>query len=1081
MKHTFFRSLLSSLLLLVLSIGNATPVFAAQLTGRSDVMTRQAPAIGSDHEIRFITPTGVDAPTDTITLQFASDFDLTGITAADIDLLHGPITGLEISETIAAAAAAGVWGAGVSGQTITLTAPTNAAIGEITATHIVTIRIGNNAGGANQIINPGPGAGGAPRTMWIAGTFGDTGIIEIPFAQPTNNDAIAITATVGAVIGGGGGGGGGCVGIACGDTQGPIISNIRVVNITSSTAMVLWDTDEPATTAFYYGLTTGYTGGFIGDGTLVTSHSVSLTNLTPETLYHFRINGTDGLGNTSVTLDNTFTTLALDTPVEALIISNVRSILITDSTAAITWNTNIAADSKVDYGISDAYGFVVVRGTLDTVHQLDLSGLTPNTTYHFRVTSETGLSSAATGDFVFQTLVDTNPPANPQNFVAVGDFLQNTLQWVNPNVGDFSHVRILARTDRYPNNPNDGVLVYQGNNQNATHNGLVAGQVYYYANFAYDLSGNRSSGALAQATPFGLTETPTSTPPLPTNPPVTDPGTNPGGENPTTGVVTSTPEVPTVTTTEPGTDITDPEKPEITKPPVQPPIQPPVRDIVITPVYTLGNGSVVLVPNTKNEINTVPGPAITVVVRSEEVPGNPETATILVGNDRYLLTKLPNGDWTASFVPDRSGQMPAQITFGYEDGSIAQATTTIITGVPGQVIERDIPFIGPARMVEGVRITVYQKVDGEWMQWSGAITGQEHPLKTKADGLWGFVVQNGEYRVLFEKEGYDTEEKIVTVTNNLLGYQVEISKPLPVDVNIIGIITTAVAIANIATVASLLNYLWYLLTQPFLIFGARKRKKWGVVYNSITKQGIDLVAVRLVHAKTGLTLQTRVTDEKGRYFFHVKPGQYKVVAVKAGYVFPSVIVKDVKEDDEYLDVYHSEEVAVEAEADLTMNIPMDPNNKEETPAKVLFKSFLRKMQGFVGALSLIITGIALILEPGWILLGLFLFQLATYLLFKKLIASRKPKNWGIVSDVDNKHPLERVVMRIYDKKYNKLLETQVTDGRGRYGFLATKNTYFITADKPGYDRFTSDDIDLTKAKELAVEKPVKLKKKNIQQ
>lgn len=67
--------------------------------------------------------------------------------------------------------------------------------------------------------------------------------------------------------------------------------------------------------------------------------------------------------------------------------------------------------------------------------------------------------------------------------------------------------------------------------------------------------------------------------------------------------------------------------------------------------------------------------------------------------------------------------------------------------------------------------------------------------------------------------------------------------------NIIGIITTAVAIANIATVASLLNYLWYLLTQPFLILAHVSEKKWGVVYNSITKQGIDLVAVRLVHAK----------------------------------------------------------------------------------------------------------------------------------------------------------------------------------------------------------------------------------------
>ena len=70
-----------------------------------------------------------------------------------------------------------------------------------------------------------------------------------------------------------------------------------------------------------------------------------------------------------------------------------------------------------------------------------------------------------------------------------------------------------------------------------------------------------------------------------------------------------------------------------------------------------------------------------------------------------------------------------------------------------------------------------------------------------------------------------------------------------------------------------------------------------------------------------------------------------------------------------------------------------------------------------------------------------------YALFRRMAVARKPKNWGIVYDEKSKKPLQNVVARIFDAKYNKLLETQVTDVRGRYAFLVGQNTYYVTFEK----------------------------------
>jgi hypothetical protein len=63
-----------------------------------------------------------------------------------------------------------------------------------------------------------------------------------------------------------------------------------------------------------YGLTTSYGLTSTLNTTLVTSHSVILSGLTPNTPYNFRVKSRDAAGNLAVSTNQTFTTAAIGTP-----------------------------------------------------------------------------------------------------------------------------------------------------------------------------------------------------------------------------------------------------------------------------------------------------------------------------------------------------------------------------------------------------------------------------------------------------------------------------------------------------------------------------------------------------------------------------------------------------------------------------------------------------------------------------------------------------------------------------------------------------------------------------------------------
>src|SRR5262249_21270210 len=152
----------------------------------------------------------------------------------------------------------------------------------------------------------------------------------------------------------------------------------------SSGATINWTTNEPADSRVEYGTTTAYGSATTLDTNLVTAHSQALTGLSPNTLYHYRMYSKHRAGKAAGSTDFTFTT-APPPDTTPPVITAVSSTGVTSTGATINWTTNEPADTRVEYGITTAYGsFTTLNPTLVTAHTQALTGLSPNTLYHYR-------------------------------------------------------------------------------------------------------------------------------------------------------------------------------------------------------------------------------------------------------------------------------------------------------------------------------------------------------------------------------------------------------------------------------------------------------------------------------------------------------------------------------------------------------------------------------------------------------------------------------------------------------------------------------------------------------------------------
>jgi len=1171
----FFRSAIATFLLACLTV----PVQALALTATPAAysFSRHAISTAANHEFRFVTPTGVDAAADTISLSYAGGYVFGSVAFGDVDFLHGPTTGLETNETLAASPAAGTWGVAFTSSTITFTAPTDAAAGEIAINDIVTIRIGTNAaGGVNQITNPSIAQ---VTQIVLGGTFGDSNTIGVPIID---DDTVSVTATVAAPGGGGGGGGGG----GSGDTVAPNIFNIQVINITSSTASVIWQTDESSNSSVDYGLDNGYGSGTVSNPSYVTSHQIDLVGLSPDTVYHFRVGSRDLASNFAQSTDLTFSTLGDTVPP---IILNVQVVDITDTSARVIWQTNEPATSRVDYGTTMAYGLALQDPGLVFSHSILITGLSPLTSYNLFVTSnDASLNVATSSNVTFTTTGDATPPANPFPFDATGGDSVVFLSWGLPSDPDLAGVRIVRRTDAFPTGPLDGTLVYLGNGTSTIDAGLTNGTTYFYGIFAFDGNGNFSSGALDSATPMANIQ-PENTParcsnaidddgdgnidcldsecsalqvckaPVPENTPATcangldddqDGQIDCNDSGCSALQVCIPPKPPVPENTNPlcsngadddldgkidcadsgcaGLPVCAPVPPPVLPPAPIPNVPQPTPGGVILsilPVFYGAGGTVQLVPDASGTFGAPANSTVLVVVPITGLGAFPDNAYVTVGGSSYNLSLSPDGtSMRGTFIVPGIGSFPVSVAMTFQGGGAAVSNFTLLGQGGGQVTVQSISGI-TGQGLAGAKVTLFVQDGGAWVVWNGAPFNQANPQFTGSNGGYVFVVPNGRYYVQVEKEGYATAVSPPRlVTQGVFGEQIALIELPPSMFE--GVTSTAafldnvghlignalsqiafwgtvvrdilrqpavqkavedvaiptligLALLNLASALPLFNILAFLqrlFTQPILLFGRRRKKKWGIVYNSLTKQPVELAIVRLIGHESGLVLQTRVTDAHGRYAFSPKPGNYRIEVVKPGYSFPTEYLKGKPHDVDFSDLYHGTVIEAVKDMVIAANIPLDPVVVEEPPRKVIFRKTLRAIQQNLALVTVIASVIALVIAPS-VLAALFtLGQVGLYLLFHRLSVPAPAKEWGIVFDQATRKAVDRVVIRIFDKKFNKLLETQVTDANGKYGFFVRRNVYYVTAEKEGFEKYVSPDIDLTDKDEALVDQNISLNK-----
>lgn len=102
----------------------------------------------------------------------------------------------------------------------------------------------------------------------------------------------------------------------------------------------------------------------------------------------------------------------------APVISSVQPTNVSSSSVSVTWTTDEASDTQVEYGLTASYGLLTGLDTvLVTNHARTLTGLTPSTLYHYRTKSKDAAGNLATsGDLTFTTSAQSAPPPSGTTF-----------------------------------------------------------------------------------------------------------------------------------------------------------------------------------------------------------------------------------------------------------------------------------------------------------------------------------------------------------------------------------------------------------------------------------------------------------------------------------------------------------------------------------------------------------------------------------------------------------------------------------------------------------------------------------------
>ena len=184
----------------------------------------------------------------------------------------------------------------------------------------------------------------------------------------------------------------------------------------------------------------------------------------------------------------------------------------------------------------------------------------------------------------------------------------------------------------------------------------------------------------------------------------------------------------------------------------------------------------------------------------------------------------------------------------------------------------------------------------------------------------------------------------------------------------------------------LLNLLWLLL---FIMRQLGKIR--GVIYDSQTKERINLAVVRVFRCEDDALMTEVMANAKGVFSVSLPVGEYFIKVYKQKYLFPSLSLFGLKEDAPYKNLYFGEVIKIEDKHQkIYISLPLDPSEElVDADRRELKTAFLRKLIYFVAVSALLLAIAAVLVLPKWWFVALLVLHLFLYLLIRYLIKVNK--------------------------------------------------------------------------------------------
>lgn len=329
--------------------------------------------------------------------------------------------------------------------------------------------------------------------------------------------------------------------------------------------------------------------------------------------------------------------------------------------------------------------------------------------------------------------------------------------------------------------------------------------------------------------------------------------------------------------------------------------------------------------------------------------------------------------------------------------------------------------------------------------WSGfesnlAVTGEKTVVPNETF-IIRLVADNGNCNARVEKQ-VSVVETVPWTNSTTIGASVLIVEAAVVQVLSLygGVAGGALATSHAATVH---GNMWLALAG---ILDRKRRKSYGVVYDSVTKMPIARAVVRLKDLKNNKVVDTIVTDAKGIMRLSTHPGDYAITVTHPQYSFPSTSVSGPT-DGGYANVYTGSKISILSSTQNTaISIPLDPVKLTEAQKRKIKTRILIERFANYGSLGLLLGGLAYSGYASVIYPHLFNYlavMLYILILSAKLYLLYRPhKTMGIVTD-ENGVPLDNVEFGLFDPEFKNLLYRTFTTEDGEYNFVVDKGNYYL--------------------------------------